>query len=99
MSLLKDKALRVNLITMVILVVTTIYDFIFRGGEKLFRIGLMAVTLWIMYFVYKKTFLRKARISFYLIYSFIIGAMYLGNVFDFYIIIPIFILLLLEQCI
>ncbi len=39
MSLLKDKALRVNLITMVILVVTTIYDFIFRGGEKLFRIG------------------------------------------------------------
>ena len=90
MSLLKDKALRVNLITMVILLVTTIYDFIFRGGEKLFRIGLMAITLWIMYFVYKKTFLRKARISFYLIYSFIIGAMYLGNVFDFYTIIPMY---------
>ena len=90
MSLLKDKALRVNLITMVILLITTIYDFIFRGGEKLFRIGLMAITLWIMYFVYKKTFLRKARISFYLIYSFIIGAMYLGNVFDFYTIIPMY---------
>ena len=59
MSLLEDKALRVNLITMVILVITAIYDFIFRGGEKLFRIGLMAVTLWIVYFVYKKTFLRK----------------------------------------
>ncbi len=90
MSLLDDKALRVNLITMGILVITAIYDFMFRGGEKLFRIGLMAVTLWIMYFVYKKTFLRKARISFYLIYSFIIGAMYLGNVFDFYIIIPMY---------
>ena len=90
MSLLKGKALRVNLITMVILLITTIYDFIFRGGEKLFRIGLMAITLWIMYFVYKKTFLRKARISFYLIYSFIIGAMYLGNVFDFYTIIPMY---------
>ena len=90
MSLLKDKALRVNLITMIILVITAIYDFMFIGGEKLFRIGLMAVTLWIMYFVYKKTFLRKARISFYLIYAFIIGAMYLGNVFDFYIIIPMY---------
>lgn len=90
MSLLEDKALRVNLITMGILVITAIYDFMFRGGEKLFRIGLITVTLWLMYFVYKKTFLRKARISFYLIYSFIIGAMYLGNVFDFYIIIPMY---------
>ena len=90
MSLLKDKSLIVNLITMVILVITAIYDFMFRDGEKLFRIGLMAITLWIMYFVYKKTFLRKARISFYLIYFFIIGAMYLGNVFDFYIIIPMY---------
>lgn len=90
MSLRKDKALRLNLISMIILIFTAVYDFIFRDGEKLFRIGLMAVTLWIMYFVYKKTFLRKSRISFYLIYSFIIGAMYLGNVFDFYIIIPMY---------
>lgn len=90
MSLLEDKALKVNLITMGILVITAIYDFMFRGGEKLFRIGLITVTLWLMYFFYKKTFLRKARISFYLIYSFIIGAMYLGNVFDFYIIIPMY---------
>lgn len=90
MSLLKDKALGLNLISMVILIVTAIYDFIFRGGEKLFRIALMAITLWIMYGVYKKTFLRKTRISFYLIYSFIFGAMYLGNVFDFYLIIPMY---------
>ena len=90
MSLLKDKALGLNLISMVILIITAIYDFMFRGGEKLFRIGLMAITLWIMYGVYKKTFLRKTRISFYLIYSFIFGAMYLGNVFDFYLIIPMY---------
>lgn len=90
MGLLKDKALRLNLISMVILIITAIYDFWFRGGEKLFRIGLMAITLWIMYGVYKKTFLRKTRISFYLIYSFIFGAMYLGNVFDFYLIIPMY---------
>ena len=90
MSLLKDKALRLNVISMIILMVTAVYDFIFRDGEKLFRIGLMAVTLWIMYFIYKKTFLRKSRLSFYLIYSFIFGAMYLGNVFDFYLIIPMY---------
>lgn len=90
MSLLKDKALGLNLISMVILIITAIYDFMFRGGEKLFRIGLMVITLWIMYGVYKKTFLRKTRISFYLIYSFIFGAMYLGNVFDFYLIIPMY---------
>ncbi|WP_195987315.1 hypothetical protein [Clostridium sp. D53t1_180928_C8] len=90
MSLLKDKALRLNLISMLILIITVIYDCMFRGGEKLFRIGLMAITLWIMYGVYKKTFLRKTRISFYLIYSFIFGAMYLGNVFDFYLIIPMY---------
>lgn len=90
MSLLKDKALGLNLISMVILIITAIYDFMFRGGEKLFRIGLMAITLWITYGVYKKTFLRKTRISFYLIYSFIFGAMYLGNVFDFYLIIPMY---------
>ena len=65
MGLLKDKAFRLNLISMVILIITAVYDFMFRGGEKLFRIGLIAVTLWIMYFVYKKTFLRKERISFY----------------------------------
>lgn len=90
MNLWKDKALRINLISMIILFFTAVYDFVVRDGEKFFRIGLMAVTLWIMYFVYKKTFLRKSRISFYLIYSFIVGSMYLGNVFDFYIIIPMY---------
>ena len=90
MKLSKDKALNLNLLSMVILIVTLIYDFFFESGEKTFRIVLLAVTLWIMYFVYKKTFLRKSRISFYLIYSFIVAAMYLGSVFDFYIIIPMY---------
>ncbi len=31
MNLLKDKALRLNLISMLILIITAIYDFIFRG--------------------------------------------------------------------
>lgn len=90
MNLKKDKALLINLVSMVILLFSLIYNYIFSNGEKTFRIILMAFTLWIMYFVYKKTFLRKSRISFYLIYSFIVGAMYLGSVLDFYLIIPFY---------
>ena len=90
MNLKKDKALFINLISMGILLISLICNYVFSNGEKAFRIILMAVTLWVVYFVYKKTFLRKSRISFYLIYSFIFGAMYLGNVFDFYLIIPMY---------
>ena len=90
MRFVKDKALIINIITMVILIITAVCNFIFYDGSKLFRIGLMAVALWLMYFVYKKTFLRKSRISFYLIFSFIVGSMYLGNVFNFYEIIPMY---------
>ena len=90
MRFVKDKALIINIITMVILIITAVCNFIFYDGSKLFRIGLMVVALWLMYFVYKKTFLRKSRISFYLIFSFIVGSMYLGNVFNFYEIIPMY---------
>ena len=56
MKMSKDKALIINLFTMVVLIVTAICDFIFFNGDKLFRVVLMAVTLWLMYFVYKRTF-------------------------------------------
>ena len=62
MGSIKDKAFIVNIITTIILIITAICNFIFYDGSKLFRIGLMAVALWLMYFVYKKTFLRKSRI-------------------------------------
>ena len=59
MKMSKDKALIINLFTMVALIITAICDFIFFNGDKLFRVVLMAVTLWLMYFVYKRTFLKK----------------------------------------
>ena len=62
MRFVKDKALIINIITMIILIITAICNVIFYDGSKLFRIGLMVVALWLMYFVYKKTFLRKSRI-------------------------------------
>lgn len=90
MNLKKDKALFINLISMGILLIYLICNYVFSNGEKAFRIILMAVTLWVVYFVYKKTFLRKSRISFYLIYSFVVAAMYLGSILDFYLIIPFY---------
>ena len=90
MKMSKDKALIINLFTMVVLIVTAICDFIFFNGDKLFRVVLMAVTLWLMYFVYKRTFLKKSRVSFYLLFIFIVGSMYLGSIFEFYEIIPMY---------
>ena len=81
MKMSKDKALIINLFTMVALIITAICDFIFFNGDKLFRVVLMAVTLWLMYFVYKRTFLKKSRVSFYLLFIFIVGSMYLGSIF------------------
>lgn len=90
MKMSKDKALIINLFTMVALIITAICDFIFFNGDKLFRVVLMAVTLWLMYFVYKRTFLKKSRVSFYLLFIFIVGSMYLGSIFEFYEIIPMY---------
>lgn len=90
MKMSKDKAPIINLFTMVALIITAICDFIFFNGDKLFRVVLMAVTLWLMYFVYKRTFLKKSRVSFYLLFIFIVGSMYLGSIFEFYEIIPMY---------
>ena len=90
MNIKKEKTLWLNLIFMLILIITWCWDFFFRNGEKTFRLILITATVWIFYFVYKKSFLRKSEISYYLIFSFIVAAMYLGNVFDLYIIVPMY---------
>ena len=90
MKVCKDKAFIINVFTTIVLIITSIFNFIFFKGNKIFKIGLIIVTLWLMYFIYKKTFLKKSRISFYLLFSFIIGAMYFGSVFNFYEIIPMY---------
>ena len=90
MNIKNDKPLWLNIIFTAILAITWIWDFFFRSGEKTFRLVLLAVTVWIVYLVYKKSFLRKSEVSYYLIFTFIFAALYLGNVFDFYLIIPMY---------
>ncbi len=68
----------------VILIITAIYDFFARDGEKLFRIGLTFVTVVLVYLTFIKTFLKGARIIYYINMTFIFLAMYLANVWNFY---------------
>ena len=90
MTIKENKPLLVNLIYMAVLIITFIYKYAIKDYDELFRIGLAAVTAWIVYFVCKITFLKKSEICFYVILAFTFSAIYLGNVWDLYRIIPIY---------
>ena len=90
MTIKENKPLLVNLIYMAVLIITFIYKYAIKDYDELFRIGLAAVTAWIVYFVCKITFLKKSEICFYVILAFTFSAIYLGNVWDSYRIIPIY---------
>ena len=90
MTIKENKPLLVNLIYMAVLIITFIYKYAIKDYDELFRIGLAAVTAWIVYFTCKITFLKKSEICFYVILAFTFSAIYLGNVWDLYRIIPIY---------
>ena len=90
MTIKENKPLLVNLIYMAVLIITFVYKYAIKDYDELFRIGLAAVTAWIVYFVCKITFLKKSEICFYVILAFTFSAIYLGNVWDLYRIIPIY---------
>ncbi len=90
MKSISNRPLLINILSTIILLINSIYDYTMNGGINLFRIGIMVITLWIVYFIYNKTFLKKSKISFYLIYTFIVMAMYGGSIIGFYTIIPMY---------
>ena len=90
MTIKENKPLLVNLIYMAVLIITFVYKYAIKDYDELFRIGLAAVTAWIVYFVCKITFLKKSEICFYVILAFTFSSIYLGNVWDLYRIIPIY---------
>lgn len=67
-----------------LLLITAIYDFMVRDGEKLFRIGLTFITIIGAYLLYIKSFLKGSRIIYYINMIFIFLSMYLASVWDFY---------------
>lgn len=90
MTIKENKPLLVNLIYMAVLIITFVYKYAIKDYDELFRIGLAAVTAWIVYFTCKITFLKKSEICFYVILAFTFSSIYLGNVWDLYRIIPIY---------
>lgn len=80
----KDQVLNVTIVFNVILFITAIWDYFARNGEKLMRCGLIFLTVWGAYILYKITFLNRSKAAYYIILVFIIISMYFGNVFDWY---------------
>lgn len=68
----------------ILLVVTAIWDYIVRGGEKFPRIILIAGTIFLTKVLFTKTFLRKSRAAYLTSLGFIFFSMYLANVMNFY---------------
>lgn len=68
----------------VILIITGIYDYFARDGEKLFKIGLTFVTIILVYLLFIKGFLKGARIIYYINMTFVFLSMYLASVWNFY---------------
>lgn len=66
------------------LAITGLWDYFKRDGEKIWRILLIYATIFLLYYVYKKTFLKKYNISYTLILIFIFISMYLANIWNFY---------------
>lgn len=79
-----SKDLIVTLGFMILLAVTAIYDIIARDSVKIARIILIVGTVWVTYFIFKITFLKKSKIMYYCILVFIFLSMYLANVWNFY---------------
>ena len=79
-----SKDLSITLGFMVLLIITAVYDITVRDSVKLFRIILIAFTVWVTYFFVNLTFLKKFKIIYYYILGFIFLSMYLANVWNFY---------------
>ncbi|MGL4851024.1 MAG: hypothetical protein ACRC28_19220 [Clostridium sp.] len=68
----------------ILLVLTAIYDFYARSGEKLGRILLIAGTIFLISIIYPKSFLKKSSVIYKVALGFIFISMYLANVWNFY---------------
>jgi len=80
----KSNELIVAMIFILLLVVTAIYFIGVSEYEKLFRIGLTFITIVGVYLLYIKSFLKGAKIIYYINLFFVFLSMYLANILNFY---------------
>ena len=79
-----DYHLKCTYLFYVLLAVTFVWDYLYRGGEKSLRIGLIYITIFAARFLFSKTFLKKSRGGYVVTLVFIFFSMYLANVMNFY---------------
>ena len=82
-KLVKKEFLIAALFT-VVLIITSIYDFFIKDGEKLFRILLTLITVILVYLLYIKSFLKGISLIYYINMIFIFLSMYLASIWNFY---------------
>lgn len=80
----------ITLIFMALLVITLIFNVLFRNGDKTVRIISIVATILVIKILFTKTFLKKSKASYMASLIFVFMAMYLGNVWDFYSLIPLY---------
>lgn len=68
----------------VLLFITLIYDVVARSGEKVWRIGLIYGTIFLVRLIFSKTFLKGLKMAYVVALAFIFISMYLANVWNFY---------------
>lgn len=78
----------ITIIFMTLLVMTLIFNAVFQNGNKVFRIISIIATIILLKVVFTITFLKKSKATYLAVLIFIFMAMYLGNVWDFYSLIP-----------
>lgn len=78
----------ITIVLFVLIAATLIYNYLFRSGDKVERLFLIAGTIIAVRVVFKKTFLKKSKAAYISILCFIMLAMYFGNVLSFYTYIP-----------
>lgn len=81
---MKSKDNIITTLFYILLGITAMWDYIIRGGEKTARIVLIYVTIFLVRYIYKKTFLKRYDFLYGVTLFFIFISMYLANVFNFY---------------
>lgn len=74
----------ITFLFIILTLLTGMYDYLFRSGEKFPRVILLIVVICGCYLLFAKTFLHKSRIAYYIALVFIFISIYLANLWDFY---------------
>ncbi|HBJ1650052.1 hypothetical protein [Clostridium botulinum] len=74
----------ITIIISTILVFHLLFNVLFQSGDKMFRLLLVLVTVGIAKFIFSVTFMKHCKLIYILILTFIIMAMYVGNILNIY---------------